>query len=363
MGKCGHVGRKIAATLASTGTPAFFVHPAEASHGDLGMITADDVVLAISNSGESDEIAAILPLDQAPRRDADRDDRARAIRRWRAKPTCTSTRASRRKPARSTSRPPRAPRRTLALGDALAVALLDARGFRERGLRALHPGGALGRRLLMHVRDLMRSGDAVPRSRARRRRCCPTALRRDDAQGPRHDRAWSTRATGCSGIFTDGDLRRMLEKRDSLTGRRRVGDVMHRGTRARSPPTRSRPRRRRSWKRASIERTLVVLTPRRQLVGALTFHDLLAPRSSERGRSRGRARAARCALAIFDVDGVLTDGTPVLRRARRGDQGLQHPRRPRAEAAAEGGHRDRDHLGPQVGRGRDSARASSASTT
>ena len=161
MGKSGHVGRKTAATLASTGTPAFFVHPAEASHGDLGMVMAGDVVLAISNSGESDELAAILPAmrrlgvtlvamtahpDSTLARHADLvlssavDEEACPLN---LAPTASTT-------------------AQMALGDALAVALLDARGFREEDFARSHPGGSLGRKLLMHVRDLMRGGDAVP---------------------------------------------------------------------------------------------------------------------------------------------------------------------------------------------------------
>ena len=163
MGKSGHVGRKIAATLASTGTPAFFVHPAEASHGDLGMVIAGDVVLAISNSGESDELAAILPVIKrlgvtlvamtgqrrvhagAPCRHRDLDSAV-------DEEACPLNLA----PTASTTA-------QMALGDALAVALLDARGFKDEDFARSHPGGALGRKLLTHVRDLMRSGDAVPR--------------------------------------------------------------------------------------------------------------------------------------------------------------------------------------------------------
>ena len=162
MGKSGHIGRKLAATLASTGTPSQFVHPAEASHGDLGMITPQDVVLAISNSGESDELTVLLPLikrmgvplvaftgraESALARHAD----------WVldtavAREACPHNLA----PTASTTA-------QLALGDALAVALLDARGFRADDFARSHPGGSLGRRLLTHVSDVMRQGEAVPR--------------------------------------------------------------------------------------------------------------------------------------------------------------------------------------------------------
>ena len=224
MGKSGHVGRKIAATLASTGTPAFFVHPAEASHGDLGMLTGGDVVLAISNSGESDELAAVLP----------------AIRRlgvvlvaMTGKPESTLARhadwvlscAVDQEACPLNLAPTASTTAQMALGDALAVALLDARGFREEDFARSHPGGSLGRRLLMHVHDLMRSGDAVPR-------VAPAAsfdalLREmtgkglgftavvDDDQRP-------------LGIFTDGDLRRLIERGAELRSLR-AADVMHRG--------------------------------------------------------------------------------------------------------------------------------------
>ena len=162
MGKSGHVGRKIAATLASTGTPAFFVHPGEASHGDLGMVMPGDTVIALSNSGESGEINAILP----------------ALRRlgvrlvaMTGKPDSTLARHADIVLDSSVSQeacplnlaPTASTTVQIALGDALAVALLDARGFREEDFAASHPGGALGRKLLMHVRDLMRSGSALPR--------------------------------------------------------------------------------------------------------------------------------------------------------------------------------------------------------
>ena len=162
MGKSGHVGRKVAATLASTGTPAMFVHPAEASHGDLGMITAADVVLAISNSGESDELTVLLPVlkrmnvaivAMTSRRDSSLGRHAAV---WLdtsvAREACPLNLA----PTASTTV-------QLAMGDALAVALLDARGFRPEDFARSHPGGSLGRKLLTHVRDVMRSGDAVPR--------------------------------------------------------------------------------------------------------------------------------------------------------------------------------------------------------
>jgi arabinose-5-phosphate isomerase len=207
MGKSGHVGRKVAATLASTGTPALFVHPAEASHGDLGMVTTGDVVLAISNSGESEEIGAILPairrldvvlvamtgnVESSLGQHADIvlssavDQEACPLN---LAPTASTT-------------------AQMALGDALAVALLDARGFREEDFARSHPGGSLGRKLLMHVGDLMRSGDAVPRVA-------------EDTVMAEMLHEMTTKGLGftavcdaggrIAGVFTDGDLRRLIE--------------------------------------------------------------------------------------------------------------------------------------------------------
>jgi len=222
MGKSGHVGRKIAATLASTGTPAMFVHPAEASHGDLGMVTPGDVVLAISNSGEVDELAAILPalkrlgvvmvamtgrgtstlarhadivLDSAV------DEEACPLQ---LAPTASTT-------------------AQMALGDALAVALLDARGFHEGDFARSHPGGALGRKLLTHVRDLMRNGAEVPR-------VAPDTpfieMMREMTKKGLGATAIADADDRVLGIFTDGDLRRLLEQGMDLR-QLRARDVMH----------------------------------------------------------------------------------------------------------------------------------------
>lgn len=222
MGKSGHVGRKIAATLASTGTPAFFVHPAEASHGDLGMLTADDLVLALSNSGETDELTGVLPaikrmgvplvavtggLQSTLAKHADwvLDTRV-------DKEACPLNLA----PTASTTS-------QLAMGDALAVALLDARGFGAEDFARSHPGGALGRRLLTHVRDVMRHGADVPQVA---KDVSTVALMRE----------MSAKGLGCSavvnaggellGIFTDGDLRRCVEAGIDLRTQT-AQDVMH----------------------------------------------------------------------------------------------------------------------------------------
>jgi arabinose-5-phosphate isomerase len=222
MGKSGHIGRKIAATLASTGTPAMFVHPAEASHGDLGMIKLVDVVLGISNSGESDELVAILPvlkrqgvpliamtggLDSSLARHADvvLDSSV-------AKEACPLNLA----PTASTTA-------QLALGDALAVALLDARGFKPEDFARSHPGGSLGRRLLTHVSDVMRSGDAVPR-------VSPEASFSELMREMSHKGLGASSVVDADGqvlgIFTDGDLRRLIEKGQDLRSLK-ASDVMH----------------------------------------------------------------------------------------------------------------------------------------
>jgi arabinose-5-phosphate isomerase len=227
MGKSGHVGRKIAATLASTGTPAFFVHPAEASHGDLGMVAPGDVVLAISNSGESDELAAILPalrrigvtllamsgnVESTLARHADH-----VLNSAVDQEACPMNLA----PTASTTA-------QMALGDALAVALLDARGFHEEDFARSHPGGSLGRKLLMHVRDLMRSGAALPR-------VAPGASFLE-MLGEMTGKGLGFTAVvdgdgRAVGIFTDGDLRRLIERGADLR-ELRAQDVMHRQPRS-----------------------------------------------------------------------------------------------------------------------------------
>ncbi len=222
MGKSGHVGRKIAATLASTGTPAMFVHPAEASHGDLGMVTPHDVVLAISNSGESDELNAILPLlrrqgvpllAMTGRADSTLARHADLVLSSEVEQEACPLNLA---PTASTTA-------QIALGDALAVALLDARGFKEDDFARSHPGGALGRRLLVHVADLMRSGDALPR-------VGPGAsfgemLREMTGKGLGFT-AVVDDAGRAIGIFTDGDLRRLIERGGELRGLT-AGEVMH----------------------------------------------------------------------------------------------------------------------------------------
>ena len=230
MGKSGHVGRKIAATLASTGTPSFFVHPGEASHGDLGMVTDKDLVLALSNSGESDEIAALLP---ALRRQGVpivgmTGNSASTLARhsdwvldtYVEREACPLNLA----PTASTTA-------QLAMGDALAVALLDARGFKAEDFARSHPGGALGRKLLTHVSDVMRSGQDVPRVTA-------------DTSFLLLMREMSAKGLGASaivdaagqvlGIFTDGDLRRRIEAGADLRSTT-AAQVMHANPRRIAP--------------------------------------------------------------------------------------------------------------------------------
>ncbi|BCL77215.1 arabinose 5-phosphate isomerase [Jeongeupia sp. HS-3] len=208
MGKSGHIARKIAATLASTGTTAMFVHPAEALHGDLGMITADDVVLALSYSGESDELLSILPslkrmgvkvIAMTGREDS---TLGRAADIWLdaavAQEACPLNLA----PTASTTA-------ALALGDALAVALLDARGFKAEDFALSHPGGSLGRRLLVLVRDVMHAGDELPVVR-------DDVLLRDALMEISRKGMGMTAVVDAAGalvgVFTDGDLRRALDE-------------------------------------------------------------------------------------------------------------------------------------------------------
>jgi len=268
MGKSGHVGRKIAATLASTGTPSFFMHPAEASHGDLGMITPQDVVLAISNSGESEELTAILPLikrmgvpliamtgklQSTLARHADM-----LLNTAVDKEACPHNLA----PTASTTA-------QLAMGDALAVAVLDARGFDAEDFARSHPGGALGRKLLTLVSDVMRPRDLAPRVRS-------TATLADVM------REISAKGLGATaivneqdqpiGIFTDGDLRRLIEKGaqlQSLTAQ----DVMHPNPRHIAPTALAVEAA--ALMEAHRINSILVVDAQGALIGALNNHDLM----------------------------------------------------------------------------------------
>ncbi|NLD67700.1 MAG: KpsF/GutQ family sugar-phosphate isomerase [Limnobacter sp.] len=270
MGKSGHVARKVAATLASTGTPAFFLHPAEASHGDLGMVTRDDVFVALSNSGTTDELVTIVPVvkrqgarliaitgnaDSTLARLADVHLDAAVEREacpMNLAPTASTTAA-------------------LALGDALAVALLDARGFGPLDFARSHPGGALGRRLLTRVADVMRSGDALP-SVASGARLVDAILEIT------RKRMGMTAVLGTNdqlvGIFTDGDLRRLLEQGREVQGLS-VDEVMTRSPRTIGSQALAAEAVR-LMEEHRITQLLVVDDGR--LVGALGIHDLLAAR-------------------------------------------------------------------------------------
>lgn len=268
MGKSGHVGRKIAATLASTGTPAMFVHPAEASHGDLGMVTQGDVVLAISNSGESDELMAVLPAlrrmqvtvvamtgqtESSLARHADWvissqvDQEACPLQ---LAPTASTT-------------------AQMALGDALAVALLDARGFKTEDFARSHPGGSLGRRLLTHVRDVMRSGSDVPRVQPR----TPLIeMMREMTRKGLGATAIADESDTVLGIFTDGDLRRLVEQGADLRALT-AEQVMHKSPRLVRDDALAVDA------AAMMEQhritSVLVVNAQQQLVGALNSNDLM----------------------------------------------------------------------------------------
>ena len=268
MGKSGHIGHKIASTLASSGTPAFFVHPGEASHGDLGMITSHDVLIALSNSGESDELLTIVPLlkrrgakliamtgnpNSTLAREADIHLDASV-----AQEACPHNLA----PTASTTA-------ALALGDALAVVLLDARGFSAEDFARTHPGGALGRRLLIHVRDIMHVDAALPKVAADA--MLADALLEMTKKGLGMT-AVVDEQDNLLGIFTDGDLRRILAKPIDIRTTP-ISQVMH------SKPRNIHPEALAAEAVQLMEQYkingLLVVDERQKLVGALNMHDLL----------------------------------------------------------------------------------------
>ena len=267
MGKSGHVARKIASTLASTGTPAFFVHPAEASHGDLGMVTRQDAFIALSNSGESAELLAIVPLlkrggakliamtgneESSLAREADVHLYAGA-----EKEACPLNLA----PTASTTA-------ALALGDALALALMQARGFTRDEFARSHPGGALGRKLLTHVRDVMRTGEHAARIGAH-----ATAMQAvvEMSRGRMGMTAVLDEEGRVIGIFTDGDLRRALEKGVDLH-HTLVSAAMTKNPRT-IGPDKLAAEAVEIMERNKVNQILVV-DPDHQLLGALNMHDL-----------------------------------------------------------------------------------------
>jgi len=267
IGKSGHIARKIASTMASTGTPAYFVHPAEASHGDLGMIDAGDVFIAISYSGGSEELLDIVPLvkrrgakliaitgnaESALARDADVHLDAAV-----AQEACPHNLA----PTASTTA-------ALALGDALAIALLDARGFTKDDFARSHPRGRLPRQALLHVADVMRKGEGLPL-------VAETAPLRDALREMTRGRIGMTAVRNAagkvSGIFTDGDLRRALEKGADFAAAR-VADVMSAGPRTiRAGALAAEAV---QIMEAHKVNQLLVVDERGELVGALNMHDL-----------------------------------------------------------------------------------------
>jgi arabinose-5-phosphate isomerase len=272
MGKSGHIATKIAATLASTGTPAFFMHPGEASHGDLGMVTDADVVLALSNSGETDEILAIVPALKR---------QGNVMVAMTGRPMSSLARLADLHldvsvPAEAcplSLAPTSSTTAALVMGDALAVALMDARGFTAEDFARSHPAGSLGRRLLLHIRDVMHTGDQIPSVRAdasataallemTRKRLGMTAV--VDADGV------------LQGVFTDGDLRRALDDEHTDLHNTPISRLM-----GRSPKTLGADALAVEAAHLMEEHkisSLVVVDGARRVVGALNIHDLLRAR-------------------------------------------------------------------------------------
>jgi arabinose-5-phosphate isomerase len=268
MGKSGLIGQKIAATLASTGTPAFFVHPADGVHGDLGMLARQDALLAISNSGETEEVLKLLPFmkrlsipiialtgrvqstlakNSDVVLDVSVDEEACPLG---LAPTSSTT-------------------ATLAMGDALAVALLQKRGFKEEDFAQFHPGGTLGRRLLLKVRDLMHQGDAIPRVKA-------TASAREailEMTSKKLGMTTVVTAAGqLAGVITDGDLRRFLEKGSNIA-KAKAADLGSKSPRT-IPADALAAKALQTMEQFSIT-TLVVVDERKRLAGVIHLHDLL----------------------------------------------------------------------------------------
>lgn len=268
LGKSGHVARKIAATMASTGTPAYFVHAAEALHGDLGMIHRDDVLIALSNSGETAELLSVVPLV--------RRQGGRTIA-MTGKPDSTLARLAdvhldagvameacplNLAPTASTTC-------ALALGDALAVALLDARGFREDDFARSHPGGALGRRLLTHVRDVMRARAEVPTVGVD---STVTEALLQVTRGGMGMTVVLDEAGAVAGVFTDGDLRRAIDRLGDVRTVP-VSDVMSRQPRSISE-AKLAAEAAEVMERSRVNQ-LLVTDEHGALAGALTMHDLM----------------------------------------------------------------------------------------
>lgn len=268
MGKSGHIGHKIAATLASTGTPAFFVHPGEASHGDLGMISQDDVVIALSNSGESAEITSILPLIK--RRGAKLIGISGNPNSTLGNESDVHLNAAVDKEACPLNLAPTASTTAaLALGDALAVVLLEARGFSVEDFARTHPGGSLGRKLLVHVGDVMHTGERLPKVELSA--SLKEALLEMTHKGlgmtaivDKHDQV--------KGVFTDGDLRRALENNLDVRAAQ-VEQLMTANPKSIGPDQLAVE----AVEKMEAQKIngLLVVDEGNRLVGALNMHDLL----------------------------------------------------------------------------------------
>ncbi len=268
MGKSGHIGSKIAATLASTGTPAFFVHPGEASHGDLGMITPRDLVLALSNSGETEELLTILPLIKRL---------GVPLIALTGRPGSTLARAATVNIDVSVEKeacplglaPTASTTAALAMGDALAIALLETRGFTAEDFALAHPGGTLGRRLLLRIDDIMHTGDDVPRVSG------DAPLTEALSEMTRKGLGMTAVVDATErviGIFTDGDLRRAIDREFSLH-RTPVADLMTRNCKTVRRGLLAAEAL--AIMEASKINGLLVVDEEDRLVGALGMHDLL----------------------------------------------------------------------------------------
>lgn len=269
MGKSGHIGRKMAATFASTGTPSFFMHPGEAGHGDLGMLVRGDVLIAISNSGKSDEIMMLMPLIKhlgVPLITISRDDKGPmpqnadiALTLGESDEACPLGLA----PTSSTTA-------TLVLGDALAVALLEARGFTADDFARSHPAGALGKRLLLHVKHLMHTGEELPK-------VSPDTPMNQVLYEISNKRLGLTTIVDeqdhLLGIFTDGDLRRLIDKQQGFDVNLPVSEVM-----TKKPSTISQEARvvealqQLNQKKIS---QFVVVDDQNKVIGVISMHDLI----------------------------------------------------------------------------------------
>ncbi|SKA44808.1 arabinose-5-phosphate isomerase [Enterovibrio nigricans DSM 22720] len=267
MGKSGHIGTKIAATLASTGTPSFFVHPGEASHGDLGMIEKGDVVLAISNSGEASEIITLLPVVKR---------RGITLITMTSNPSSTMARLAQvnlcikvhKEACPIDLAPTSSTTATLVMGDALAMALMQAKGFTADDFALSHPGGALGRKLLLRIADIMHTGDALPK-------VSPNSTIRDallemSAKGLGMTAVVESDDT-LKGIFTDGDLRRLLDQRIDIHSTA-IGNVM-----GKNPTTVSADLLAAEGLKTLEEKKIngLLVAENGKLIGALNMHDLL----------------------------------------------------------------------------------------